>query len=56
LPLGRRLQPLPRQRTPVKVHQHVAQRLDVIPPALFCVSITNKKDKKTNGNNLRRYN
>mmetsp|Transcript_29987 Transcript_29987/g.41784 ORF Transcript_29987/g.41784 Transcript_29987/m.41784 type:complete len:222 (+) Transcript_29987:425-1090(+) len=33
--LRARLQPLPRQLSQVKVHQHVAQRFEVIPPALL---------------------
>ena len=33
--LGGGLEALPRQAAPQEVHQHVAQRLDVVPPALL---------------------
>ena len=33
--LGGGLEPLPGQGAPVEVHQHVAQALHVVPPALF---------------------
>lgn len=35
LPLGGGLQPLPGERAQVEVHQHVPQRLQVIPSRLF---------------------
>ena len=33
--LGRRLEALPRQAASQEVHQHVAQRLEIVPPALL---------------------
>lgn len=36
LPLGSGLQPLPRQRAQIEIHEDVSQRLKVIAPRLLC--------------------
>lgn len=47
LTFGGGFQSLPGQRAQVKVHQHVAQRLQVISPALFCVCVWGGGERQT---------
>ena len=45
-----RLEALPRQTAAQKVHEHVAQRLQIVPPTLLCGPKKRKKQPKNNRN------